>query len=271
MLRSPANERQITHLSRLWLYVLVGLILIFLVAPTIIVVPMSFSASDLLEFPPREWSLRWYQRYFSSPEWMSATWMSAKSAIATVLVATPIGVAAAYGLALVTSRLNGIVAALIVLPTLVPSVLIAIGLFFAYSRTGLLNTTLGLVLGHVLMALPFVFVVMTAGFRGFDFDQERAAISLGASRYRAFLDVTLPQVRFSIITAALLAFIVSLDEVIIGLFVATGDSSTIPRRMFLALSDIIDPTIAAISSCLIVLTVTLLAISQIFGQRWTGR
>lgn len=271
MLRNPANERQVTHLARLWLYVLVGLVLLFLVAPSLIVVPMSFSASDLLEFPPKEWSLRWYQRYFASPEWMSATWMSAKVALATVIIATPIGVVAAYGLSLVTSRINGVIAGLLVLPTLIPSVLIAIGLFFAYSRIGLLNTTLGLVIGHVLMALPFVFVVMTAGFRGYDFDQERAAISLGASRARAFFDVTLPQVRFSIVTAALLAFIVSLDEVIIGLFVATGDSSTIPRRMFLALSDIIDPTIAAISSCLIVITVILLVVSQLSGQRWIGR
>ena len=121
------------------------------------------------------------------------------------------------------------------------------------------------------MALPFVFVVMTAGFRSYDFDQERAAHSLGASRMRAFFDITLPQVRFSIITAALLAFIVSLDEVIIGLFVATGDASTLPRRMFLALSDIIDPTIAAISTCLIAITVTVLAVTQLFGQRGSER
>jgi putative spermidine/putrescine transport system permease protein len=258
-------------MARLWLYVLVALVLLFLLTPSLIVVPMSFSASSFLEFPPRAWSLRWYNAYFGSPEWMRATWVSAKVAFTTVLLSVPIGVSAAYGLSLMRSRLGGVLTALIVLPTLIPHVLVGIGLFFAYARTGLLNSITGLVIGHTLMALPFVFVVMMASFRSYDFDHERAAMSLGATRLYAFCTVTLPQVRFALITSSLLAFIVSLDEVLISLLVATGHNSTLTRRMFLALSDTIDPTIAAISSCLIGITVIVLLASQFLGHRWVGR
>lgn len=196
--------------------------------------------------------------------------MSIRVALDTVLIATPIGVAAAYSLSLSTSRFTDLVAFLVILPTLIPAVITAVGPFLAYSRIELLNTTTGLVIGHVVMAVPFVFVVMTAGFRGYDFHQERAANSLGASPMEAFYDVTLPQICLPIGTAALLALIVSLNEVLIGLFVATGDASTLARLMFLALSDTIDPTIAAVSSCLVCTTLTLVIASQVFAGRWTG-
>lgn len=265
-LSRPASDTQITHGRRLWLYVVGGLVMLFLVVPSMIVIPMSFSGSQYLAFPPREWSLRWYENYFGSPEWMRATWTSLKAAVLTMLVATPLGTLAAYGLHV--SRLRFVRLAMLVLltPMMMPLILVAIGVFYAYVRFGLLNTMTGLVLAHAMLAIPLVVLVVAAGLKSFDMDQELAARSLGASRPRAFMMVTLPQIRFSVVTAALLAFLTSFDEVIVALFISGGSNSTLTRNMFLALRDQIDPTIAAISTVMIVLTTALLAVSLLFGR-----
>ena len=265
-LTAPASEWHATHAGRLWLYLFGAAVLTFLVAPTLLVIPMSFGDSAFLEFPPRAYSLRWYNKYFSTPEWRDATWVSIRAALATVVLATPIGTAAAYALHVAAFRFGRALTGLLVLPTLVPSILTAVGIFIAYARLGLLNTMTGLVLAHTMMAIPFVVVMVSAALKNYDMNQERAARSLGCSRLGAFLRVTFPQIRFSIASAGLFSFIISFDEVIIGLFVATGPASTITRRMFLALSDIIDPTIAAISTLLIGLSITILLLVQLVGS-----
>ena len=149
---------------------------------------------------------------------------------------------------------------------MVPVILIAIGVFFAYTKLKLNNSMTGLVLAHSTLALPMVLIVISAGLRSYDMNQERVARSLGASRLKAFFIVTLPQIRFSVITGALLAFIVSLDEVIVALFITGGKMSTITRSMFLALRDQIDPTIASISTIMVLITSVALLLAQIFGQ-----
>ena len=247
----PASDIQITHARRLWLYAVAGLIILFLIIPTLIVIPMSFSASQYLEFPPREWSLRWYENYFTSPEWMLATWVSIKAALLTVLAVTPIAIMAAYGLYVSDLKAARYVFVLLITPMMVPVILIAIGVFFAYAKLRLNNTMLGLVLAHSTLALPMCLIVISAGLRGYDMNQELVARSLGATRLKAFMVITLPQIRFSVVTGALLAFIVSFDEVIVALFISGRDLSTITRSMFLALRDQIDPTIAAISTVMI--------------------
>jgi putative spermidine/putrescine transport system permease protein len=118
-----------------------------------------------------------------------------------------------------------------------------------------------------MLAVPLVVIVVTAGLKSYDMNQERVARSLGASRAHAFLVITLPQIRFSVITGALLAFLTSLDEVIIALFVSGGENATITRRMFNALRDQIDPTIASISTCLIAISMALLIAAQVFGKK----
>lgn len=259
MLGKPASETQITHGQRLWLYVLVGLVCVFLVVPSLIVVPMSFSGSRFLAFPPETWSLQWFEAYFGSVEWRDATWISAKAAVLTTLVATPVGTLAAYGLHLSRSRYAQMIRVLLTLPIMVPVILIAIGVFFLYAKVGLNNTLTGLVLAHSCLAIPFVIITVTAGLRSYDMNQEMVARSLGAGRATAFLTVTFPQIRFSVIAGALFAFITSLDEVVIALFIARGESSTLTRRMFAFLRDQVDPTIAAISTILIVLSIVLLS------------
>jgi putative spermidine/putrescine transport system permease protein len=262
----PASDTQVTHGRRLWLYGVGGLVMIFLVVPSLIVIPMSFSDSQYLQFPPREWSLRWYANYFGSPGWMRATWTSLKAGLLTTLVATPLGTLAAYGLHASRLRWAGLAMLVLITPIIVPIILVGIGIFYVYVQLGLLKTLAGLVIAHSMLALPLVVLVMAAGFKGYDMNQEMAARSLGASRPRAFLLVTLPQIRFSVVTAALLAFLTSFDEVIVALFISGGENSTLTRNMFLALRDRIDPTIAAISTMMIVLTTLLLALSQAFGR-----
>lgn len=265
-LQEPASETQITHGGRLWLYALATIIMLLLVAPTLIVIPMSFSDSQYLEFPPETWSLRWYEHYLSSPEWIDATVTSFQSAFLTMLVATPIGILAAYGLHTSAMAFTRFVFVLLITPMMVPLILIAIGAFYVFVKVQIVYSLAGLVLAHSLLALPLVLIVIGSALKGYDMNQEMAARSLGAPRWKAFLTVTLPQIRFAVITAALLSFLTSFDEVVVAMFISGGDNATLTRNMFNALRDQIDPTIASISTIMVLVTSLLMVLSQIFGK-----
>ncbi len=269
-LNKPASETQITHGQRLWLYIFSIITMLLLVIPTLIVIPMSFSDSQYLEFPPETWSLRWYNHYFGSSEWMSATATSFKAAILTMLVATPLGVLAAYGLHASKFAFVRVAFILMLTPMMVPLILIAIGSFYAYVKLNLLYTMTGLVLAHTVLALPLVLIVTGAALKGYDMNQEEAARSLGAPRWKAFLTITLPQIRFAVITSALLSFLTSFDEVVVALFISGGDNATLTRNMFNALRDQIDPTIASISTIMVLVTSFLMVMAQVFGKGKTG-
>lgn len=266
-LNHPVTETQISRGGRLWLYVIAALVMIFLVMPTLLVIPMSFSASQYLEFPPRQWSLRWYESYFSSASWMQATATSLKAGVLTALVATPLGTMAAYGLLVSRIRHAGYLTLLLLTPMVVPVILIGIGVFYAYVKLQLVNTLTGLVLAHSMLAIPVVMMVVSSALKTFDLNQEMVARSLGASRLEAFRMVTLPQIRFSIFTGAVLAFLTSFDEIIVSLFVSGGDNSTLTRNMFNALRDQVDPTIAAISTLIVASTSLMLAVTQFIGKQ----
>ncbi|HYD06519.1 MAG TPA: ABC transporter permease [Reyranella sp.] len=247
-------ESHVTHAQRWWLYAVTGLTIVFLVLPSLVVIPMSFSGSSSLQFPPPSWSLRWYENYFNSSQWLHATWISIQVGALTVLLATPIGVAAAYGLHLGGFALTRLVYGVLIASLMVPVILIAVGAYFFFAQLGLINTIPALVACDTLLAVPFVLVTVTAGFKGYDFAQEQVARSLGASRLIAFLTVTLPQIRASVIAGAFFAFIVAFDEVVIASFLSGGEGATLTNMMFASLRNEIDPTIAAISSMLIALT-----------------
>ena len=265
-LQSPATDTQITHGARLWLYGVAVLVMVLLVIPTLLVIPMSFSASQYLEFPPREWSLRWYASYFNSTAWMQATATSLKAGLLTALLATPLATMAAYGLHVSRLRHANLLLMLLLTPMVVPVILIGIGVFYAYVKLKLVNSMLGLVLAHSMLAIPVVMLVVASALKTFDLDQELVARSLGASRIRAFWLVTLPQIKFSVVTGAVLAFLTSFDEIIVSLFVSGGPNSTLTRNMFNALRDQVDPTIAAISTLIVLATTLLLVITQYAGR-----
>lgn len=270
MLSRPATETQISHGRRLWLYVLVALIVVFLIIPSLLIIPMSFSADRYLGFPPSAWSTRWYEAYLGAREWREATVVSGLAALLTMTVSTVLGTLAAYGLHVLGARLSRLGFLLFTLPLIVPGILIAIGIYMFFAWAGLNNTLTGLVLAHSVMAMPLVVITVASGLKGYDMAQEMVARSLGASRARAFLTVTLPQIRISIVTGALLSFITSLDEVVISLFIAGGDNATLTKKMFNALRDELDPTIAAISTLLIAISVGLLAASQLMQRTDDG-
>jgi putative spermidine/putrescine transport system permease protein len=267
MFARPATDTQITHRRRLWLYAVVGLVVLFLIAPSLLVIPLSFSDSRYLTFPPPAWSTRWYTTYLAAIEWREATYVSFAAALLTMLLSTTAGTLAAYGLHSLRSRWSALAYAAFILPLVIPAILIAIGIFLLYAQVGLNNTLTGIVLAHSVLAIPLVVITVGSSLKSYDMNQEMVARSLGATRSRAFLTVTLPQIRISVISGALLAFVTSLDEVVISLFIAGGDKATLTKRMFNALRDEIDPTIAAISTLLIALSVLLLGMSQFVQTR----
>ncbi len=237
-------------LSRIVLYVAVGLILVWLMIPVLIIIPMSFSGARFLAFPPPSWSLRWYEAYLESAAWMQATRVSLILAVSSAIIATVLGTAAAYALNLSASRLVRSLQVVLLLPLVVPIVITAVGVFLVYANVGLLATMSGLILANVMLGLPFVIISVLTGLRKFDPAQEMVSRSLGMNRLRTFFIVTLPQIRPSVISGLLFAFISALDETVVAIFVSGGENQTLTKRMFTALRDEIDPTIASISTLL---------------------
>lgn len=253
--------------SRTWFYVAAAFCLLYLTLPIVLVVPMSFSDSTVLQFPPQTWSLKWYYAYFESPEWRRATYVSVIAATLTTLIATPLGTLAAWALRQNSGKAMQWFWVVLMSPLIVPGILIAVGVFLFFARAGLTNTMTGLVAAHVMHALPFVLITVAAGLRSFDMRHEMIARCLGASPVYAFLTVVMPQIRFSVAAAAFLAFMSSLDEVVIASFISGGDMATLPKKMFSELRTSINPTIAAISTLLIAVSLAAFAASEILQHR----
>ncbi len=225
-----------------------GLVLFYLILPVLIIVPMSFSSTRFLTFPPPSLSLRWYNEYLGNPAWMQATRVTLMVAALTVVIATPLGVAAAYAISNSKLRIMRLVHMTLMLPLVVPIIITAVGIFFVYAKFGLIATIPGLVLANVMLGLPYVITSVVAGLQSFDATQEMVARSLGMNRLRSFFVVTLPQIQSSVLAGAIFAFISAMDETVVGLFISGGQYQPLTKRMFTALRDEIDPTIAAIST-----------------------
>jgi putative spermidine/putrescine transport system permease protein len=246
-------------------------VLLFLLLPILVVVPMSLTATPSLRFPPSDWSLRWYGELLASPDWRAATLRSAAAGLCAALIAAPTGIAVALVLRTAANTWATLIRVWVLLPLLVPSVLLGIGVLFLYARLGLNNSFAGLVLAHAALALPFVVVTVEAGLMQLDPALALAARSLGAGYMTMLATVTLPLIRGSVTAAALFAFLTSFDEISIAFFISSGDASTLPRRMFGGLRDSFDPTIAAISTLLILLTTTVIGAALLFDRRGAGQ
>lgn len=249
-----------SKVQNLPLWLATAAVLVFLVFPIIVVMIMSFSDSRFLTFPPRIYSLRWYESYFSNPAWVQATLTSFLLATLSTLLVIPIGVAAAYSAHVSNARWLRHLQLMLLSPVIVPIIIIAAGLYMVYAQVGLLGTKAGLIFAFATMNLPYVFIAVLAGLRSYDMTQEDVARSLGVNRFTAFMKVTLPQIKPSIITGGLFAFIGALDETVISIFIAGGENQTLPSRMFMSLNDEIDPTIASISTILISISFALVVV-----------
>jgi len=262
------------RISNILLYGLVALILAWLIIPIIIIVPMSFSSARFLTFPPPSWSLRWYEAYLNNAVWMQATRVSLIVSVSSAILATLFGTAAAYALNMTSSRLVRSLQMLLLLPLVVPIVITAVGVFLVYAQVGLLASMTGLILANTMLGLPYVVISVLVGLRKFDPTQEMVSRSLGMNRLRTFFVVTLPQIRPSVISGMLFAFISAIDETVVSLFIAGGEYQTLTKRMFTALRDEIDPTIAAISSLLTAISfilVMLVALNARSSDRKQGK
>jgi ABC-type spermidine/putrescine transport system permease subunit II len=246
-------------IGRYVLALFAGAVLLFLCLPIAVVVPMSFSSASSLEFPPPGFSLRWYQSFFGDPRWLRAAGNSALVAFASSASSLALGSIAAYGLVRGTFRGRAILEGNFVAPLILPPVITAVALYIFFARIGLLGTLPGLIVAHTVLTVPYVVLLMSVAIRSFDVRIEQVAYSLGASWFRMFRSVLLPNLLPSVLAAWIFAFIISFDEVIVTLFLA-GAYDTIPKRMFNELILQVNPTITAIATLLIALSVVTIGI-----------
>lgn len=254
-------------LTRIALYVFTGLAMIWLMVPILIIAPMSFSSARFLQFPPPGWSLRWYETLLSDPAWVQAGKVSMIVSVSSAVLATVLGTAAAYALNMARPKLANALQVVLLLPLVVPIVITAVGVFLVYANVGLIATLPGLILANVMLGMPYVITSVLVGLRKFDPAQEMVARSLGMNRLRAFFAVTLPQIRPSVVSGLLFAFISALDETVVAIFIAGGENQTLTKKMFTALRDEIDPTIAALSTLLTGASFLILALMALNMRR----
>ena len=249
-------------------------VLAFLILPILVIVPLSFNAEPffsftpgMLRFDPEAYSLRWYEGIWNDLRWTLAIQNSFIIGIASTILATVLGTVAAVGLTSDAMPLKRPIIALILSPMIVPLIIIAAGMFFFYTRFDLVGTYAGLVVAHAALGTPFVVITVSATLQGFDRSLFNAALGLGATPIGAFRSVMLPLIRPGVISGALFAFVTSFDEVVIVLFLAGPEQRTIPRQMFSGLREQINPTILAVATLLILLSIALLVTLELLRRR----
>ncbi|CCV10261.1 ABC transporter permease [Mesorhizobium sp. STM 4661] len=243
------------------------LVAVWLIAPTIVVVPMSFNDKKSLAFPPSGFSWQWYQNFFTNPEWSASLVSSLKVAVVTAVFATIIGTLAAFGLDRMKSRVSGVLRALLITPMVVPGVVLAVGIYAVYLDTQLVGTMTGFVMAHTMLAVPFVIIAVSASLEVFDKRLETAAASLGATQLTAFRTVTLPLIAPGILSGLLFAFVTSFDEIIVALFITSPYLKTLPVQIFSSITRDADPTVAAVGTLLFIATSLVIGAGLLIGSR----
>jgi putative spermidine/putrescine transport system permease protein len=256
-------ERCALALSRVLSY----LVFLFLVLPFVVVIPLSFSSTSMLNYPLPGLSWRWYERFFTLDAWQTAIFNSLYVAGLTVVVSTVLGTLAALGLQRCGPRMQKILALAFVAPMMVPVVLTAVGLFFFFASLGMVGSYAALILSHTIIATPFVVIAVSASLAKFDKTLVRAAQSLGSGPVRTFFSVTMPSIFPGLMSGALFAFAASLDELIITLFIASPEQRTIPRQMFSGVRENIEPTIIAAAAVMTIVSVALMSVSILAQKR----
>lgn len=256
--------------GRAWRAALTGFVAVvccYLVLPTLAIVPVSFSDTDFIIFPPKGFSLRWYQAFFENRVWRGATLNSFVIAIATAFLATTAGTAVALGLRHVSAGRVRLIMWVMLLPMLVPSIITAVALYRSFSTLGLIGTKAGLILAHTLLAIPFVVINVSAVVQKVDWRIVDAARSLGASARQAFLKVTLQAILPGVLAGGIFAFLTSFDEVVVAIFLSGVDTTTLPAQMWSGIRFELSPIIAAASCVLSLLSVVVLIFSHLVQRR----
>ena len=259
-----------SHAERVWYYAIrifcVG-VLLGLVLPIFVIIPISFTSDTMLSYPMPGLSFRWFIEFFNSVMWTLSMKNSFIIAFATTFLATALGTLAALGLTMTNFPFKGVITGIMIMPMVVPIVISAVGIYFFYAWIGLTSTYTGMILAHTALATPFVVITVTATLQGFNRNQIRAGSSLGAPPATVFFKITLPQILPGVISGALFAFVTSFDEVIVALFIAGSEQYTLPRQMFAGIREKYNPTIAAVATMMIVVSVLLLVTVELLRRR----
>ncbi|BBU57972.1 hypothetical protein KU6B_42370 [Mameliella alba] len=261
----------------LWEYsfrVIAGAIFVFLITPILVVMPLSFNAEDfftftpeMLRFDPEGYSLKHYRDFFTSSEWQQALRNSLIIAPLATLLSVSFGTLAAIGLSSEHVPFRRAIMAILISPMIVPLIISAAGMYFFYSRIGLQGTLMGVVLAHAALGIPFVIITVTATLVGFDRSLTRAAANMGADPVTTFFRVQMPLILPGVISGGLFAFITSFDEVVVVIFVGSAQQQTLPWQMFTGLREQISPTILAVATILVAISIMLLTTVEILRRR----
>lgn len=243
------------------------LVAVLLLAPTLVVIPMSFNGNKSLAFPPVGFSWQWYDNFFRNPDWTTSFSNSLLIALIVAVVATVVGTLAAFGVSRAAARTGGLLRALLITPMVVPGVVLAIGIYAVYLDAHLVGTVTGFVLAHTMLAIPFVLIAVQASLEVFDRRLETAAASLGAGRLTVFRTVTLPLILPGILSGALFAFITSFDEIIVALFITSPYLKTLPVQIYTSITRDADPTVAAVGTLLFLATSLIIIAGLLLGMR----
>ncbi len=263
--------------ERVWYYsfrLICAAIFFFLIIPLVVIVPLSFNAvpfftftKEMMSLDPAGYSLKWYDDFFTNPNWQGAVQNSLIIGFFATLLSTFFGTLAALGLSRPHMPARTLIMSLLISPMIVPLIISAAGMFFFYSRIGLQGTHLGVILAHAALGTPFVVITVTATLVGFDNSLIRASASLGASPPRTFFKVIVPLILPGVISGGLFAFITSFDEVVVVLFVGSFKQRTIPWQMFSGIREQISPTILAVATLMVAVSMVLLFSLELLRRR----
>jgi ABC-type spermidine/putrescine transport system permease subunit II len=240
-------------------------VIAFMVLPILVVIPMSFNDAAAFEIIPSNPSLTQYARLFGSEQWMTVLWRSVRIAATVMVFAGAIGTIAALGITLASRRVQPLLEAIFLAPQIVPSIVIAAAAYYIFVFLGLVGSSLGIVIMHTLLALPFVVVMVRGRLQGISPDLAHASASLGAGPFRTFLHVTLPQLRIALVGASVLAFHVSFDEVVLALFLSGARNKTLPVQLWETILFEVSPILPAIS--VVVLTLPILIVAPVIWMQ----
>ncbi len=264
-------------LQRVWHYgfrVICGLIFFYLMFPILVIVPLSFNAqnyftftAEMLALDPAGYSLQHYRDFFTNPDWQLAMRNSLTIAPMATLISVGLGTLAAIGLSQSHVPFKRAIMAVLISPMIVPLIISAAGMYFFFSAIGLQGTYWGVVLAHAILGIPFVIITVTATMVGFDRSLTRAAASMGAGPVTTFRRVQLPLILPGVISGGLFAFITSFDEVVVVIFVGSAAQKTLPWQMFIGLREQISPTILAVATLMVGLSILLLATLEMLRRR----
>ncbi len=237
-----------------------AILCVVLIAPILIVVVMSFGASSYMIFPPDSLSTRWYEEFFSSPEWMSSLASSFLIALLASVIATTLGFLGAYSLVRGKYGNKKLIISFCLLPLIVPTIITAVALYFTSVPLELVGSKIWIAVCHAALAIPVVLLILLSSLQGIDVSVERAAEGMGASKLYTFTRIVIPMAAPGIMSAAFFSFLTSFDELIVSLFLAGLESETLPVRIWNSLIMNMEPVIASISTVLILITISLLLI-----------